>query len=628
MPEINLNITHTHNVNINPSASSVNTNDFMRGDELIRSFEDSVEKFSQSLTKNSPNKQLFNSQSPEDKAKDKLTKALNNDVIKRLGSAYLSNPHGAQKYLNLNLRLFQLDLVKNLIHHLLMNQSQLKQSFLANEHTALINAYKKGIVTQNELNTNLKKLNDNLGKGDSQYSNRLKDGLRIAMGASVLGAMVAFGNTIAEKGAIQGRESESLNTSPFQAPNLAQNYATQLIQNNLKLKTIASAGIGSLIGGVLGSLLGPAGTIAGLGLGYVGSSFFNSSLNREGTQQIGLNDFRLNQDNSAFQLRNMLNLPTSSFGGVSIDGKNYPTQISNIQQSMLQNPQLSPYVSLIPSMLLNANRRYNFKDIPSSAQNVFNTARLMGIDANNLPSFVNSATTLASASNKPLSQVLTEMVSDNKNYGGNIMKNTAQMVELLQTTNLGYNQARELVNRYQYNQPALKNILGVQTSTPLNIAISRALMSIIPNSTAQEMQTLMFNPNHLATYRTLQKNATLNSKQLPETILMDMIYGRTNQNINTNQFATMSAKSGVMDLTNINSQSTSAIKIMSDMLKSTLANVSIQNQTVKATNVYIDKLDSDALKSPPSTWDIPLSAPNHSSSGTNNNIVVPPLVRR
>lgn len=595
MPDINLNVTHTHNINLNSSSSPLNTSDFMRGDELIRSFEDSIEKFSANLTKNNPTKQLLSGDIPKDKA----TQSLNNEVIKKLGRSYLDNPQATQKYLT--------------------------------QHNELINTYKKGIITQTELNNNLKQLNENIGRSSGGgVNNKIKDSLKFAVGASVLGAMVAFGNTFAERGAILGKQSESLNTSPFQAPSLAQNYATQLIQNSTKQKTIATGGVSSLIGGLLGSLILPgAGTVLGMGTGYILSSLFSGKYNRDANTEIGLNQFKLAQDTNAFQLRNMLNLPTSNFGNVNVGGNNYPTQISSIQESMLNNPQLSPYVSLIPSMLLNANRRFNFKDIPTSAQNIFNSARLMGIDNNNIPNFVNSATTLASASGKPLNQVLTEMVSDNKNYGGNIMKNTAEMVNLLQTTKMGYDQARDLVNRYQYNQPALKNIVGLQTSTPLNIAISRALMGILPNATKDEIQSLTLSPQHLSTYRELQRSATLQSKKLPETILMDMIYGRTNQNLNITDFGVMSKKTGSINLSDVNSQSTSAIKIMSDMLKATLANVNINNQTVKATNVYIEGKDKDnfLFGSPATSWDTPV-APNHSSAGSNSDIMVPPLVKR
>ena len=345
----------------------------------------------------------------------------------------------------------------------------------------------------------------------------------------------------AESGSIVGSGDQSLNVGALNSADFVQNYQSQMLLNKQQVKNSVAEGIGGTA--FAASLFSRNPVLMGLGgLAEIGSSVY-SYYNNKGTQQdIAGNQFKLQQDENAWRLKNTFGIGSLSSGKVDINGKSYNTDLSDLQSSMLGNKGLAPYASYAPSFMFGANRAelQNEGSIGKSTALMGALARQTGVSEQNLPQLIGNVTTLAQSTNQSSANIMNKLLDSWNKYGGDIAKNTGQTLAVMQNYHMNFEQANDLVSRYQYNPVALQNITNARNTTPMNKWVASAIGKIAGLSD-KEVSSGQLDGRHLMVYRKAQSSVTngLPGNPDPKFVLYDMFAQLRGQNLNADSYGVM-----------------------------------------------------------------------------------------
>ena len=474
-----------------------------------------------------------------------------------------------------------------------------------------IQVSKDHLQINKDLNKTLQNFNKQLQsppKSISSQNNMLKSILRIAAGSSLL-------NGLSNRGSISGSSQQSLNTSIMSSTDFVQNFQAQMMNNSQQMTNTIVTATSTAIGAFLG---GPIGAGIGAGIGGVVSYFGNKS----NQQAISNQQFMLQQDQNAWRMSNLYGMSsTGNFQGnalgVNINDKRYGTKLSTLQAQMMNNQSLAPYANNLPTYVFNANTQQMLKEqgnIGNNVKNITTAGMSMGVSEQQMPQFINTITTTAMATGQTTNKLLNQIYDVNKSYGGDTAKNTAMTLQLMQTSHIGnFENASDLVGRYQYNPAALQNITNAANTTPMNKWLATQIGNMIG------LKDGKIDEESLKKYTQLQFKS--GGAVDVGALLLEQVAGYTGQNLNVSNIGIMnkvkSSGAKVEDLT-----TPTAAQAFSDIMIESLKNIQVGTQTVIADKVYISKGEADMWST---NMTAPQKAQNHAGNGTHDNDMVPPI---
>ena len=456
----------------------------------------------------------------------------------------------------------------------------------------LVKELNEGKKTQQEFNAGMREIQSQLPRVGQrpEVTDRFNGNLiKTILGAGISAAALSIGETYAARGGIVGSASQSLNTGILNGGQFVNNWQAQMLQNTTQMQnTGVTAGLGA-IGALVGSALLPGvgtalGGLAGAGLG----SMFSNANNQQTQQQIAGNQFLLAQDTNAWQMRNVLGMGSSPFHNVTIGDKTYGTQLSNLQHSMLTNGNAA-YASYLPEVAMQSNRQAwrNERNQQGMTKDLVAAAGLLGYGGN-VGGFANIASTAAMVTGNSTSNVVNTMLQQNAKYGGDTAKNTAMMVQLMQTTGLGASKAMDLANRYQYNPAALQNVTNFATAMPVEKWIG-SQFGRLAGLSSSELANGAPSAKTLSWFHQAQRSAATSQSIDPKLIALEQWFSAIGYNPNVSNAGVMGVVRGksAANLATAESNLPAAFKSFTDQLINALSNLTITNSTITATNVAV-----------------------------------------
>lgn len=442
-------------------------------------------------------------------------------------------------------------------------------------------------------------------KGVEPEQNKLKKLMPYVLGVSFLGGALALANQYQAYGSVVGSGANAINSNIGGASGFVSQYQSSQMMSRQQMQNTATTLIATTFLGLLGGILtlSPIGVGIGSALGAGISSYFNNSNNQANQEQIAKNNFMISQDFNAWRSKYLLGSSSSFFKNIDLgntgvndsiwsNSSRYAVNINDINKQMMNNPDYAPYASYLSPFMMNSNRNYRSSNLPQDIKDTVTSAQLLGVSDQSMPSFISAITTISASNGKSTTSLLNDLLTQSKNYGGDTVKNLAQMVDIMQKTSLGYNASKDLVYRYQYNQPALQNVVNMARITPLNRALSRAYMHLLPSISGSELESGFLSGRHLNEYHRLQRTASLskNGQGLINSIIMDMIGGATSQDLNVNRFAVYKRPKDLLqgDLKGAEANSPVATQAFSNLVNKYFSNLKVDTQNVTAQKVVIN----------------------------------------
>ncbi len=445
------------------------------------------------------------------------------------------------------------------------------------------------IQLNKDLNKNLQDLNKKMETTPKDSGTAQTSFMKNLVKVGIIGAAATIGNEMATRGSIAGSAQQSLNTGILGSSDFVQNYQSQMMLNTQSMKNTGASLAGGLIAGIASGFnpiaMAAGATAAGTAYGYFGN---------KGTQQdIANNQFMLSRDQEAWQVKNAIGAGTTNqFKGGQLgfdaNGKRYASSMSNLQAEMFGTPSLSAYANYANTYQLNANRQQfrNEGGTGNNVKNIVNAGMAMGVSEQNMPSFVNVATTAAQATGQDTNKILNKMLEVNTRYGGDTVKNTGQALQLMQTSHVtgSFGDAAEIAARYQYNPAALQNKINASNTSPMNKFVAGAYGKILGLS-EEEIASGELNATHKGEYRKGQ-SATYGSAD-PRLLLMDTFSGLRGQDINVNNDFGVLGKSNAKGQSVESMTPSASMSAMGDFITESLKNLKVDTQNVTATTVNV-----------------------------------------
>lgn len=453
----------------------------------------------------------------------------------------------------------------------------------------LVKELNEGKKTQQEFNAGMREIQTQLPKSNQPEATDKFNGnlIKTILGAGISAAALSIGESYAARGGIIGSASQSLNTGILNSVPFVNNYQAQLLQNSTQMQNTGATAVFGAAGALLGSELLPGvgtaiGGLAGAGLG----AMFSNENNQQTQQQIAGNQFLLTQDTNAWRMRNVLGIGSSAFHSVTIGDKTYGTQLSNLQHTMLNNGN-SAYANYLPDVAMNSNRQAwrNERNQQGMTKDLVAAAGLLGYSGN-VGGFTNIASTAAMVTGNSTSNVVNNMLQQNAKYGGDTAKNTAMMVQLMQTTGMGASRAMDLANRYQYNPAALQNVTNFATAMPVEKWIGSQFGRLAGLSNS-ELANGAPSAKTLSWFHQAQRTAATSQSIDPRLIALEQWFSAIGYNPNVSNAGVMGAikGKGSANLTAAEANLPAAMKAFTDQVINALSNLTVPVMNIEATAV-------------------------------------------
>lgn len=393
------------------------------------------------------------------------------------------------------------------------------------------------------------------------------------MAASLAGVYVA-----GSYGKVAGSQAGSVNAGVLNYNQFMQDYFNkqQDATQNLKSTGAYAAAAGAwAIGGPWAGI--PASVLA-MGYDYLSNS------NTEASKQN--NKFAMDQQLSGWRLNQ------SGLGG-QLSNTSLQSGYGNLQMSELQakgyNKDYAGYSTTLVDTTLGGKRDVmrGMSDIDKLDYNrkLTLTSMLLGTD---MPNLNKNATVLSSVTGKTPDKILNDLLYTNQRYGGDTAANTGKLVNLLETTHMGYTAANDLVNKYQYNDALFNNQVAQQTATPMQLFQKNVLMRLAGANNA-EIEAGAYNSKHMARYYKSREDAKRGILD-PIGQIMAMSMQSTGENIMAQNVGLVTPSKDKFNPATTNT----TMKQMADWVNNSLSNIKVETQQVQATNVYITGNVQDA----------------------------------
>lgn len=414
---------------------------------------------------------------------------------------------------------------------------------------------------------------DRLEREEERRSRSMTNwGRALVFGAGAAG--VAIGG---QYGALSGSQAQSINAG-------AGNYADFMTQYYNKAADTRQSTISQGAMGAAGLAFAASGFNPVIGAVAFGGAALVNYLSSENTER--------SKAGTQFGIQRELDAWRMGYAGIG--GASTNTGIStgfgnlnlNEAQRLSLSSQFAPYSSTLGNTVFSGKRDV-IGGMSSGALNEYNkqltlSAMMMGTqDVNGLNK---NATILSSITGQTPNSVLSELVNINKQYGGDTAANTAKLVQILETTPMGKDQAANLINKYQYNEPFLNNQIAQSTALPSSLFGKWAILKSI-GASPEELAS--GTPSGETMQKIIAGQKTAKSGVYGQnSFLADMwgaAMGRTGENLWARDMAGVlpGAAGGGLP------QEPSVMKKAGDMILEQLKNISVDTQTVTATNVYI-----------------------------------------
>lgn len=413
-----------------------------------------------------------------------------------------------------------------------------------------------------------------------QNNSRRNKFANIGLGA-VTGMAFAATYQAGAYGRIVGSQANSVNTPYNNYDTFSSQYANKKIAGQAGMaQTGMMAGLGgaiaitSMINPILGALTAVVGGVA--------TAITNYEVNKKAVSTQALNTLAGSQDMLAYRLRatgisskmsrNSLNINNGFF---SADQKVPLTQLQNY---MVQNSDKYGYaLPNLGAVALNSQRDI-FAGLGKRGQADFvaqatNTSISTGAD---VAAISKNASVMAAMTGANPTALLKKLTDDNKQYGGDMVNNTAKIVQLLQTTSLSPNEARNLVNKYQNNPAYMQSQAAQHRITPLNSWLGRIEMKL-GGASAEEIKAGEWNEAHKRKYRAMAKAG----KWTPQMSFMTGSAGLLSQDLYATNAGAIKPTTGGKD------QQTALQEAFKKMIADSLSNISVGAQTVTAQSVNV-----------------------------------------
>jgi hypothetical protein len=390
---------------------------------------------------------------------------------------------------------------------------------------------------------------------------------------SVLKASMAYASVEAGRfGSYFGNQSNILNNSFSNVSQFELNQANkkqEMLKDITGASGIAASTSGAIIGGWKGLGLG----IAGMGVSALGGAYSeqNKALNSRGTKEAEIayilkSKGYSNIDASLKYDQGLFGISSKSAG------------ISSLQSKALKDNPLFAY-SLGDTAY--GSRADIFSRSSDKDKIAFNTqlnilSKLL--DNPDIKGLSKIATNFASATGMNPVKAVNTMIQDNLKYSGDTADNTAKIVQLMSSTPMGYRQASDIVNRYQYNSGMMNNQIAQSVASPNQLWMKDMWMKLA-GADEKEIKAGRFGGKNMAHLFSAQKSHSFDLKSM----MMMNAMAMTGENIFANDRTTFKGNMG-----NGTSELTDFYKQLTDDAKEQLSKLDIKEQHVEAKSVIIN----------------------------------------
>lgn len=329
----------------------------------------------------------------------------------------------------------------------------------------------------------------NNGKNKTN-SNRAALGFGVGMGVALSYELGSLGSTIGSAGG-------ALNVGAAHYTEFETEYANRKLSNEQSMISTGTSMLPALgfmaPGGIVGKSIATLGlTALSAGVNYFSGEHF------EGEKQA---NEQKRQDLISWRLSNMGMSPmsdTSMLGNV---------KLTEFQKQSLTN-KYAQYDATAADVAFNGKRDVMSTILKNGGSGDFNKnindlMRLTG--NNNAGQWSGLATQMSSMTGISPNDALVQMMKDQTNYGGDTAANTGKMLELLKNTAVSPQQAHDLVNRYQFNEPMLQNKVA-NINMPQSAQFLKEIWMRIGGASESEISTGTWTTAHTQQALALQRS--------------------------------------------------------------------------------------------------------------------------
>lgn len=477
-------------------------------------------------------------------------------------------------------------------------QERLSNQRLTKSLDTLNSTYKQSITkTDEQLNKEVQQAEKIArAKGDVSLEYRSKrqemDDARswqkFAKGA-LLGGGLAMMYQAGQFGATAGSQSQAINAGAGNYLEFQKQLFNQQSSNQANLATTGIlSGTGALSAMAAGSIGGPLGMLAGLGIGAAGAagSYF---INKSSEENKAQNEMILNADLDSWRLQQM---GISGKSGKSLSSSTLfgtagaKTTLTNLQNE-LYKPENAAFSKDAVPLLLSARRDViggmNNEQKASYSTNVQKTAMTIGADPYALSSVVSN---VAANTGQDTNTILKQLLKTNQEFGGNTVNNTAKMIQLMQTTPLSAGSAMSLVNKYQYNDAMLANKVNASLASPVSKGMG-SIYAKIAGMSDKEIGMLESGvvPSRVQQqYRAAQNSKDLSKRFSPVVMAAAKAVSAYGLDIQANDIGGMKPEGVDTSITNAAPNMPSSFSKFADEVIKALSGIN----TINATSVYVN----------------------------------------
>ena len=400
------------------------------------------------------------------------------------------------------------------------------------------------------------------------------------------GAVMAAVYQASNIGSVFGSESRSVNVGANSYNQFIKSYYDKRIDTEKGLGSgalIGAAGLGLAYGGPLGGIIGGGlAAVGNFGLGYLSE------------QKKSANELALNQDILSYRLQGRgisgsSNSELKFSKGFGRDDVGIPV---SALQSAMQSPEFAPYLPYL-SQIVAGSRQDIFSNQSETdinkriqgqagfAKQIARSGLLTGTE--DLAGLAHNVTNLSAMSGKSPTELLTKLTNDNVKYGGDMVANTAKMVQLMQSSSMSQDRAANLVNKFQYNDAEVQNQVNMQKAPYTSKVIGRLLMQVA-GASEEEQQAGRWSEESLAQYRNAD---TRIGKLNPRLIMMQNSLAALGQNAYVNPSGGVSPTAGgtIRDTQQMQEFNDMVAKRIADMTITATGTVNIIASQVNTNNI-------------------------------------------
>ncbi len=377
-------------------------------------------------------------------------------------------------------------------------------------------------------------------------------------------------------GTLVGSQATSVNAGAVNYTDYMSNYYNKLADTR---QSFISGGVMAGVGGA--TLMG--GPIAG-GLALGAGMLINYATSQNTEQNKASTELGISQELANWRLKmaGMNGRATSvgiktGYGNVTLDEL----------QAMSLSTRYAPYATTLSNSMLEGKRDVT-QALSVKDKNEYNrelTLTAMALGTKDVAGLNKTATTMASITGENPLAILQKMLYTNEQFGGDTAANTAKLVQILETTPMGREQANMLINKYQYNEPMLNNQIAQSTATPFSLFQKNLLMKLAGAST-EEISAGQYNAGSMANFtgaQQLAKGGTL-SKNAILSQIMALSMAQTGENLFAKDMAAVIPSKNALVATS----EPNVMKQFGEYVTNALGNMIVQTQQVQATNVYVN----------------------------------------